>query len=83
MTVRNHICRECGKEGDFFYKAVRANGGYGPRLLPLGWLYNGTFQLRVCGNCGLTDWFVDGADLAKVREKFDRRRESLEIGVWD
>ena len=77
MTLRNTICRECGAEGDFYFKTVGANGGYGPRLLPLGFLAGGSFRLRVCGNCGLTDWFVTGTDLAKVREKFDRRSSAL------
>jgi hypothetical protein len=76
MTGRNTICRECGVDGDFYFKVVDANGGYGPRLLPLGWFRGGSFRLRVCGHCGLTDWFVVGADLAKVREKFDRKSNS-------
>ena len=73
MADRSKVCRECGKD-DFYYKEVEANGGYGPRLLPLGWLRQGSFELRVCGNCGLTDWFVDEYDLPRVREKFGRKR---------
>jgi hypothetical protein len=77
MTTRNLRCRECGVQGDFYFKTVQANGGYGPRLLPLGWFNRGAFELRVCGNCGLTDWFVRGDNLVKVREKFSPTREVL------
>jgi len=79
MTLRNTTCRECGADGEFYFKAVDANGGYGPRLLPLGWFSRPKFQLRVCGNCGLTDWFVQGAELARVRERFERKRSVLGV----
>ena len=80
MTQRSTICRECGADGDFYFKTVTANGGYGPRLLPLGMFTDASFQLRVCGNCGLTDWFVAAGTLVKVREKFERKSDILGIG---
>ena len=80
MTKYHTICRECGADGDFYFKTVSANGSSGPRLLPLGMFTDANFQLRVCGNCGLTDWFVARENLAKVREKFDRKPDSLGIG---
>ena len=80
MTQRNTICRECGVDGDFYFKTVGANGGYGPTLLPLGWFAGASFRLRVGGNCGLTDWFVVGQNLVKVREKFERKVDVLALG---
>jgi len=80
MTQRSTICRECGAEGDFYFKTVAANGNSGPRLLPLGMFTDANFQLRVCGNCGLTDWFVAAENLAKVREKFARKPDPLGMG---
>jgi hypothetical protein len=77
MALPDTTCRECGADGDFYFRIVDANGGYGPQLLPLGWLTRAQFRLRVCGNCGLTDWFVSAANLTKVREKFDRRPSAL------
>jgi hypothetical protein len=77
MTIRSTICRECGADGDFYFKSVDANGGYGPQLLPLGWFSRPKFRLRVCGQCGLADWFVQGPDLPRVREKFQRKQSAL------
>jgi predicted nucleic-acid-binding Zn-ribbon protein len=70
------VCRNCGGT-EFFHKSVGANGGYGPRLLPLGFFHNAMFRLRVCGQCGLTDWFVSPMDLPAVREKFDSGRSLI------
>lgn len=67
-------CRNCGGR-DFFSKRVLARGGYGPDLLPVGGFFDvPTFRLRVCGGCGLAEWFVPEPYLAKVRERFDRER---------
>jgi hypothetical protein len=35
------------------------------------------FKIRVCGQCGLTDWFVSSMDLPAVREKFDSVRSLI------
>lgn len=48
-----------------------------PSLLPLsvsGWLEGGRYRLRICGQCGLTQWFVVEAFLDKVRERFEPER---------
>ena len=63
-------CRNCG--GTEFYSQEVSAKGYLMDLLPLGFLAGGSFRLRVCGGCGLADWFVPDKFLPKVREKFSQ-----------
>ena len=65
-------CRNCGGT-EFYSREVAADGGGGPDLLPIGGIFAGThkFVLRVCGSCGLTDWFVPERFLDGVRKKFE------------
>jgi predicted nucleic-acid-binding Zn-ribbon protein len=62
-------CRNCGSP-DLYVKEVSAKGGYGPDLLPIGFWANPKFEIHVCGNCGLVEWFVPGRFLAKIKENF-------------
>lgn len=56
-----------------YFKEIRARGGYGPDLLPIGGFWSTPkFQLWVCGGCGLTMWFVPQEHLEKVKKKFFR-----------
>ena len=71
MKRKPASCRSCGGT-EFYTETVAANGGYGPRLLPLGLLASPKFSLVICGSCGLTDWYVGRMDLPRVREKFTR-----------
>jgi predicted nucleic-acid-binding Zn-ribbon protein len=66
-------CRNCGSS-ERYTKEVAANGGYGPALLPLGWVgwTSPKFKVEVCGQCGFVEWFVAPPFLDKVKEKFDR-----------
>ena len=68
-------CRNCGGT-EFYSSEIDADGGGGPDLLPIGGFFAGThkFVLRVCGKCGLADWFVPERFLGGVREKFDREK---------
>lgn len=69
-------CRNCGS-AEYYYRDVSAAGSHGPNLLPIGGLFSTpTFVLRVCGSCGIVDFFVPESDLPKVREKFVRDVES-------
>jgi predicted nucleic-acid-binding Zn-ribbon protein len=75
----NRDCRNCGGQ-DHYLTEVNAGGGIFPSVLPLGfsgWLKNPRYRLRVCGTCGLTDWFVVEEFLEAVREKFvaENKRE--------
>ena len=69
MSDSSSACRECGST-ERFTKEVQARGGDGPNLLPIGFFSNPRFALRVCGKCGLVDWFVPERFMPKVREKF-------------
>lgn len=65
----NTTCRNCGGK-EFYSHEVNAKGHMD--LLPIGYFSGGKFRLRVCGGCGLADWFVSDEYLPKVREKFSR-----------
>lgn len=67
-----HACRNCGGT-ELYSQEVSANGGSeGPKLLPLGWLTFPTYELVICADCGLTEWFVPERFLRKVKGKFKR-----------
>ncbi len=64
-------CRNCGS-AEYYYRDVSASGSHGPNLLPIGDIFSRpTFVIRVCGNCGIVDFFVPESDLPKVRDKFE------------
>jgi hypothetical protein len=56
-------CRYCGSQ-ERYRKEVQV----GRITLPIP----PKFEIQVCGNCGLVDWFVPQNALPKVREKFVR-----------
>jgi hypothetical protein len=63
-------CRNCGEKASY-YRDVAASGTHGPNLLPIGSIFFlPTFVIRVCGGCGIVDFFVPDDELPKVREKF-------------
>jgi predicted nucleic-acid-binding Zn-ribbon protein len=64
-------CRNCGGT-EFFSKEVYARGGQGPNLLPVGFWTTASFRIRVCGGCGLVEWFVSPEYLDAVKKKFER-----------
>lgn len=56
-----------------FSREVYAKGPYGPDLLPIGGFFSGAkFRIRVCGGCGLVEWFVPGEFMEKVKARFQR-----------
>jgi predicted nucleic-acid-binding Zn-ribbon protein len=71
MSIKPDVCRKCGNT-EFLSKEVKANGGYGPELLPLGMFSAPKFVIVVCSKCGLTDWHVAPKYMDAVRERFDR-----------
>jgi hypothetical protein len=74
MNSNDKSCRNCGST-ELYSKEVSARGGYGPDLLPIGGFFSTPkFRIRVCGACGLVEWFVPPKHLDKVKERF--RRES-------
>jgi hypothetical protein len=40
------------------------------KFLPVGIFSSREIHLRVCGGCGLVDWFVKPSTLGKVKQKF-------------
>ena len=68
--MRNTKCPECGGI-EIFKREVDSVGGYGPDLLPgVGRIFKrGKYELRVCGSCGFTRWFVPERFLKDIREK--------------
>jgi len=72
MSSEN-TCRNCGIT-EFYYSDVDSRGPYGPNLLPIGGVFsNPKFVIRVCGTCGIVDWFVPNNHLAAVRATFVRK----------
>lgn len=71
MTELPDKCQTCGNT-EFLSKEVRANGGYGPELLPLGAFCAPKFKVVVCSRCGLTRWYVSPKYMDRVRERFDK-----------
>jgi hypothetical protein len=68
-------CRNCGSY-ESYSKTVDANadGFDQPKLLPLGWPgEKPQFEIKVCGNCGLIEWFVPKRLLPRVKKKFSRK----------
>jgi hypothetical protein len=68
-------CRNCGAT-EFYYSDVSARGSYGPDLLPIGGFFSKpTLVMRVCGRCGIVDWFVPDKHLVQVRQRFSQNAE--------
>jgi predicted nucleic-acid-binding Zn-ribbon protein len=69
--MKDRACRNCGSN-ERYSQEVDARGGEGPNLLPIGFWTWGKLEIRVCGRCGLVDWFVPERFVSKVKEKFTR-----------
>jgi ribosomal protein S27AE len=65
----NTKCRNCG-ESEFYSHDVAFMGDAGA-LLAAGF-FGCKARVRVCGHCGLLEWFASPESLAKVREKFPK-----------
>jgi ribosomal protein S27AE len=63
MNASPKTCRNCG--GTEFYAGDTA------RTVTVS-LFSlpPKFHLRVCGTCGLVDWFLTGNDLLNLKKKF-------------
>jgi len=75
MQPPTNQCRNCGAR-EFYVKEV-AIGGYLQSLVPVGFFAHADVQLRVCGHCGLMDWFITPESLAKVKAKFPREPDAV------
>jgi hypothetical protein len=63
MNTQSKPCRNCGSTEFYVGDAARAVGIV-LFTIPL------RFDLRVCGTCGLLDWFVQESELQKLKQKF-------------
>ncbi len=63
-------CRDCG--GHAFYSRNVSLRGYLGAILPLGIFAPRDLKLRICGDCGLMDWFVQPSTMEKVKLKLRR-----------
>ncbi len=70
-TADINTCRKCGS-AELFTTQVNANVAEGPNLLPIGFWEYPTYQIVICGDCGLTDWFVSRKHLKAVKRKLKR-----------
>jgi predicted nucleic-acid-binding Zn-ribbon protein len=64
----NTKCSHCGEENVYKTEGVSSRGGYGPDLLPAlhGFFRSAKFDVIVCANCGLTQFFADETARTRV-----------------
>jgi hypothetical protein len=65
MSTPSKTCRDCG--GTEFYT------GESSRTVAIAISFVSLppkFNLRVCGTCGLMDWFLPPKDVQKLKKKF-------------
>jgi ribosomal protein S27AE len=70
MDSKNNTCRNCG--GSEFYSRDVSLMGEAGAFLPVGIFSSRDVHLRVCGSCGLLEWFVAPETLNKVKQKFSK-----------
>ena len=70
MNTKIKVCRDCG--GSEFYSRDASLSGDAGQFLPVGIFSARDIRLRICGSCGLVDWFVKPTTLEKVKEKFTK-----------
>lgn len=67
MNMKTKSCPECGG-ATYGHNSARAGGGYGPYFLPGlgGFLRMASFEVVVCGDCGLTRFYAEPDAIAKL-----------------
>ena len=65
MSTPSRPCRNCGSTEFYAGDAARTIAITLSPPPP-------KFHLRVCGSCGLVDWFLPEKDLQKLKKKFSR-----------
>ena len=69
MESKTQTCRNCG--GNEFYSQDVSLTGIPGSFLPVGSVFTSRdVHLRVCGGCGLLDWFIKPSTLGKVKQRF-------------
>ncbi|HWX20052.1 MAG TPA: hypothetical protein VN578_09115 [Candidatus Binatia bacterium] len=63
MSIPSKACKNCG--GTEFY------GGHAARTVAISLTsLPPKFHVRVCGTCGLVDWFLPAKDVQKLKKEF-------------
>ena len=68
METKNKPCRNCAST-EIYTRVVEFDAAHG--ILPLRFM-SAECRLRVCGGCGLAEWYVTPESMAKVKKKFGR-----------
>ena len=68
MDTTMKPCRHCG--GQEFYSHYTSFSGHVGSLLPVGLFGPDDARVRVCGTCGLIEWFAASRTLESIKEKF-------------
>jgi len=71
MNNTNELPRSCEKckSSEMFTTSVSSGGGYAPNYLPqlsTKWWISPKFEVVVCANCGLTQFFTPAENRAKL-----------------
>lgn len=64
------LCAHCG--GSEFYLRDAAFAGHSGFAIPLGFMRAADCVVRVCGGCGMVQWFLKPHSLEVVKRKFER-----------
>ncbi|WP_265594886.1 hypothetical protein [Haloferula sp. BvORR071] len=67
MKAPSKTCRNCGGSG--FYSRMTSFNGMGNLVMPIG-LRSPECKVRVCGDCGLVEWFASEEYLQMIRENY-------------
>jgi hypothetical protein len=70
MRPNSKTCGNCGST--VFYRREANFDGHAKSALPVGWLSSAKCIVRVCGGCGLIQWFATPETMDGVKEKFER-----------
>jgi hypothetical protein len=70
METKNKPCRNCVST-EFYTRDVNFTG-HAHAALPVGFWSGAKCRLRICGGCGLAEWFLTPESLEKVKVKFTR-----------
>ncbi len=69
MNTPTKACRNCGSTEVYEGDSARTIAlELTPFALPP------RFHLRICGACGLLEWFLAGEDLQRMKQKFGPRK---------
>jgi hypothetical protein len=66
MQSKENVCRNCGARR-FYTRDARLDQS----AVPVGIFFTAACRVRVCGACGLVDWFLTSETLDYVRDNYE------------